>query len=59
MSYSTGAWPLTPESAAPTALAMVAAAARKDGTALIAGVPPGSPAFRPVKYCTVFPSALT
>ena len=59
MSYRAGASPPTAESAAPIDLATVVVAARMDGTAFIADVLPGSPAFRPVENCTVRPSGLT
>ncbi len=58
MSYSAGASPPTPESVAPTVAATRLISARMAGTACRAGVPPGSPAFRPTENCTVRPSAL-
>jgi hypothetical protein len=59
MSYSAGAWPPTAESVAPIDFATAVVVERIEGTAFSAGVPPGSPAFRPVENCTVRPSGLT
>ena len=58
MSYSAGASPPTPESAAPMDLPTWVVAVRTAGTAFMASVVPGSPAFSPTEYCTVRPSAL-
>jgi hypothetical protein len=59
MSWKAGASPATPYAVAPRVLAAAAASARTAGTAFIAAVVDGSPAFRPVSNWIVRPSGLT
>ena len=54
-----GAWPVTPEAAAPATRAARAASARMAGTASSAAVPAGLPAASAAANEIVYPSALT